>query len=156
VTWPPPASKCPGHKTWEDHCEVVPVGPEPVVVERPAPRTPDGKIDLAAILDMEPAPPRPTSRVWTCSHCGAKGEWTDTWSYWGSLECKYCWMADMEWVACSAACAEALGAPRAKAGKALSKRMLARKRRQVEQDLVDAKHNLERLEAQLRGLDDEP
>jgi hypothetical protein len=25
--------------------------------------------------------------TWICSHCGAIGEWTDLWSYYGSMEC---------------------------------------------------------------------
>lgn len=48
------------------------------------------------------------SRSWRCSCCGTIGPWSESWSYYGSMECKRCWMADIEWVACSAACAELL------------------------------------------------
>ena len=45
------------------------------------------------------------SRTWTCSKCGTRGPWTDSWRYYGNIECSSCWMASMDAVACSEACA---------------------------------------------------
>ena len=47
--------------------------------------------------------------VWVCSACGKDGFWSDSWAYWGSIECAKCGFAAMESVACSTACAEKLG-----------------------------------------------
>lgn len=43
-------------------------------------------------------------RHWTCSGCGTVGPWTEAWGYYGTIECKRCWMAVIEWVHCSEAC----------------------------------------------------
>lgn len=48
--------------------------------------------------------------AWKCSECGLVGPWSDSWSYWGSLECPKCQTADIDWVACSSKCAKALKA----------------------------------------------
>lgn len=50
--------------------------------------------------------------TWICSHCGAIGVWTESWSYYGNLECLKCQTASMEWVACSRECAIALNGGR--------------------------------------------
>ena len=47
---------------------------------------------------------------WTCSGCGTVGPWTEAWGYYGTIECKRCWMAAIEWVHCSEACRLALAA----------------------------------------------
>lgn len=43
-------------------------------------------------------------RKWRCSGCGKVDTWGPTWGYFGSIECKKCWMAEIEWVACSKGC----------------------------------------------------
>lgn len=43
--------------------------------------------------------------AWNCSNCGATGPWTDSWSYYGNIECLKCQTASMDWVACSDKCA---------------------------------------------------
>lgn len=42
--------------------------------------------------------------IWRCSACKVLGKWTEQWSYFGSIECRECWTADIEYVACSDAC----------------------------------------------------
>ena len=42
--------------------------------------------------------------VWHCSGCGLVGPWTESWRYYGNLECLKCQTADMEFVACSDKC----------------------------------------------------
>lgn len=44
-------------------------------------------------------------RIWTCSFCGRRGRWTASWSWRGVLECRDCGAAEINLVACSAACA---------------------------------------------------
>lgn len=46
--------------------------------------------------------------VWRCSHCGRTDVWGDGWSYHGNAECSTCWVASIDVVACSDACAKAL------------------------------------------------
>ena len=48
------------------------------------------------------------ARHWTCSHCCRTGPWSDGWGYFGSIECKHCWMARIDFVYCSEACRQAL------------------------------------------------
>jgi hypothetical protein len=43
-------------------------------------------------------------RIWTCSGCGKRGEWGDSWSYYGAVECRDCGATPIEWVACSERC----------------------------------------------------
>ena len=43
-------------------------------------------------------------RGWICSHCGRRGVWDDTWSYYGNLECRKCARAAIDFVACSERC----------------------------------------------------
>jgi hypothetical protein len=65
--------------------------------------------------------------IWRCTACGKTGVWTETWSYFGSIECRICWTADMLFVACSAACLEKLK-PRERSYKTeAEKRRAARK-----------------------------
>ena len=45
---------------------------------------------------------------WKCSHCGKSDFWSDSWGYFGSLECTSCCLANMQFVACSADCMKAL------------------------------------------------
>lgn len=40
--------------------------------------------------------------IWKCSGCGTLGPWTADWKYWGNLECKVCWTAAIDIVACPA------------------------------------------------------
>lgn len=48
----------------------------------------------------------PTGKLaWNCTNCGAVGPWTETWTYYGSIECLHCQTASMDWVACSEKCA---------------------------------------------------
>lgn len=48
------------------------------------------------------------ARIWRCSNCSWTSTWSEAWGYFGSLECKNCWMADISWVACSDECRDAL------------------------------------------------
>jgi hypothetical protein len=49
--------------------------------------------------------------TWRCSHCGRAGPWALDWSYDGTIgECKHCGWQIVQAVACSDACAKALGA----------------------------------------------
>ncbi len=50
----------------------------------------------------------PNGRVWICSHCGERQKWGPTWSYYGNYECRVCCVAQIDWVACSDECAQAL------------------------------------------------
>ncbi len=54
--------------------------------------------------------------VWICSHCETRGPWATAWAYFGNIECtagggytRGCGWPQMDWVACSAPCADALG-----------------------------------------------
>lgn len=47
-------------------------------------------------------------RLWTCSNCKAHGLWTESWGYFGTMECSKCWVANIEFVACSDECLKAL------------------------------------------------
>ncbi len=42
--------------------------------------------------------------VWKCSVCEKTGHWTDTWTYYGNIECKRCGWTQIDWVACSDRC----------------------------------------------------
>jgi len=60
------------HKTMKDHCELV-----------------DASGDIPAKI-----------RIWTCSYCGEKSEWTEQHEYYGNIECKFCQTAEIEEVRC--------------------------------------------------------
>jgi hypothetical protein len=47
-------------------------------------------------------------QIWRCSNCGKLGVWTDSWGYWGNLECRRCETAEIERVWCSDECKERL------------------------------------------------
>lgn len=53
------------------------------------------------------------ARIWRCSVCGKEERWSDAWSYFGTLECRLCWVADIEFVCCSEACRVAKGGKKA-------------------------------------------
>lgn len=38
--------------------------------------------------------------VWKCSRCGNEDIWGPTWTYYGNLECRHCWLAQMDSVNC--------------------------------------------------------
>jgi hypothetical protein len=59
------------HKTYRDHTSPV--------------RTADGAL------------------VWRCSTpgCAAAGPWSDGFEYFGNIECRSCWLADIEKVSCA-------------------------------------------------------
>lgn len=40
------------------------------------------------------------ARVWTCSFCAARGQWTEGWSYHGNIECTTCHAARIDEVRC--------------------------------------------------------
>jgi len=42
--------------------------------------------------------------AWTCSVCGRVGRWTESWGFFGNLECTKCGMACIDVVWCSDAC----------------------------------------------------
>lgn len=43
--------------------------------------------------------------VWKCSHCGKQALWNDeAWGYYGTVECRKCSTAAIEFVWCSEAC----------------------------------------------------
>lgn len=41
--------------------------------------------------------------IWKCSTpgCGHTGPWSDGFEYFGSIECRVCWLADIEKVSCA-------------------------------------------------------
>lgn len=49
---------------------------------------------------------------WRCSACGTQGPWTEGWMYYGTVECRRCWEAAIEFVACSDTCAATFTVPR--------------------------------------------
>lgn len=51
---------------------------------------------------------RDDRRLWTCSHCQKTATWDLDWGYWGSIECKHCLVAAVDFVWCSEACRVAL------------------------------------------------
>jgi hypothetical protein len=46
--------------------------------------------------------------LWTCSACGKRAVWSDSWGYSGSIECRKCWCSAIDFVACSDACQKQL------------------------------------------------
>ena len=40
------------------------------------------------------------SLLWRCSFCKRVGSWQDGWAYWGNIECRICWTADIQTVHC--------------------------------------------------------
>jgi hypothetical protein len=44
------------------------------------------------------------TRLWTCSVCRAEAPWSESWGYWGNIECTNCWATRMDEVWCSEAC----------------------------------------------------
>lgn len=47
-------------------------------------------------------------RIWRCSHCGKTDYWSDSWTYYGNIECKICWATRIDFVACSETCLKEL------------------------------------------------
>lgn len=47
-------------------------------------------------------------RLWTCSSCGIMGTWGLAWGYYGNIECKVCWEAEILFVYCSDECRKSL------------------------------------------------
>lgn len=47
-------------------------------------------------------------RRWTCSHCGKSDFWSESWGYFGTMECTKCSVADIDFVACSDECMKVL------------------------------------------------
>lgn len=52
------------------------------------------------------------NKIWTCSCCGKKSEWTDNHVRYGIMECDNCWEERIDWVACSDGCAKNLAKDR--------------------------------------------
>ena len=51
-------------------------------------------------------------KIWCCSNCGWTSWWSDSWGYFGNLECKHCWTAQVDVVWCSEECAHQLATTR--------------------------------------------
>lgn len=49
--------------------------------------------------------------IWICSACNKRAPWSESWSYFGSIECPRCWVANIERVFCSDACRPVEKAP---------------------------------------------
>lgn len=127
-----------------DHCKVTRVGPEPE--PEPAEYTEDGR----RILHINPnGDTRPTLHIWTCSNCGKSDEWGDTWSYWGSPECKYCWTAAIDWVACSRTCFDLLSGKKA----VVRRKSVVKRRIQLQAELELASQAVARVEQQIKDLE---
>ena len=47
-------------------------------------------------------------RTWKCSCCGRQEPWGESWGYYGSMECKDCWTAAIDFVWCSDECRDKL------------------------------------------------
>jgi len=47
-------------------------------------------------------------RVWKCSSCGTEEVWSDSWTWFGALECKQCGWSTIDFVACSKDCLDRL------------------------------------------------
>jgi len=45
--------------------------------------------------------------VWRCSVCGKASRWGPTWTYYGNVECRICWEAQVDNVYCSEPCRSA-------------------------------------------------
>jgi hypothetical protein len=43
-------------------------------------------------------------RLWRCSVCEGVGIWDDGFEYFGSMECRKCWVADIDAVFCGPGC----------------------------------------------------
>jgi hypothetical protein len=56
--------------------------------------------------------PGGSARLWTCSICGVEKPWTETWSYFGMISCRWCGCEPaIEVVTCSDACRDAANTP---------------------------------------------
>lgn len=43
-------------------------------------------------------------KLWICSACGKREPWSESWGYFGNIECTKCMSPAIEYVVCSDAC----------------------------------------------------
>ena len=60
--------------------------------------------DFSTLYPPGPASAEARVTIWTCSVCGARGRWTDSWQWYGLIECLSCGLEAIDHVVCSDDC----------------------------------------------------